>query len=68
MLKLLFLSVVAAMIALPITFARMKNPARGLKRAVLAVVAFNVCYTVGMLLFYLQLYLREDGQRFLGLR
>jgi hypothetical protein len=42
--KFLLLSVVIAVIALPILAARDANPQRGLKKALLLVTAFNFLY------------------------
>jgi hypothetical protein len=42
--KLLLLSVVIAMIALPVLTARDSNAKRGLKNALLLVIAFNLLY------------------------
>lgn len=42
--KLLILSVCLALVGIPLFAARDPHPARGLKRALLGVVAFNVFY------------------------
>jgi len=42
--KLLLLSVVMAMIAVPILTSRDTNPQRGLKKTLLLIVAFNLLY------------------------
>ena len=44
MAKLLLLSVVIAMIALPVLTARDRNAKRGLKNALLLVIGFNLLY------------------------
>jgi uncharacterized membrane protein YidH (DUF202 family) len=47
--KLILLSVLVAMVALPAWAAREKNPRRALKRAVLLMVAFNLAYAFAVL-------------------
>jgi membrane-associated HD superfamily phosphohydrolase len=42
--KLLLLSVVIALIALPLLTARDRNARRGLKKAILLVITFNLLY------------------------
>jgi hypothetical protein len=50
--KLLLVSVVVSMIALPILAARNTNATRALKKAVLMVVAFNVLYLLAVRFLY----------------
>ncbi len=44
MAKLVLLSVCIALVAIPLMVARDPHPARGLKRALFGVVAFNLVY------------------------
>lgn len=44
MAKLLILSVCLALVVIPLWAARDAHPARGLKRALLGVIAFNLFY------------------------
>lgn len=44
MVKLVLLSVLFAMIAIPARAARSKNPKQGLKRAILLIFVFNLIY------------------------
>jgi hypothetical protein len=46
--KLLLLSIVITMIALPIMTAREANPRRALTKTVVLMLAFNVLYLVGI--------------------
>ncbi|MEO6238917.1 MAG: hypothetical protein ABIQ52_18125 [Vicinamibacterales bacterium] len=46
MAKLLLLSIVILLIAIPILASRDRNPRRGLKRALLWMLAFNLFYVV----------------------
>jgi hypothetical protein len=50
--KLVLVSVVIAMIALPILMARDTNPRRGLGRTLLLVIAFNVLYLLAVRFIY----------------
>lgn len=47
--KLILLSVLVAMVALPAWAARERHPRRALKRAVLLMVAFNLAYAFAVL-------------------
>lgn len=47
--KLILLSVLVALIALPSLASRDSHPTRGLKRAVLLMVAFNLAYAFAVL-------------------
>jgi hypothetical protein len=47
--KLILLSVLVALIALPSLASRDRHPTRGLKRAVLLMVAFNLAYAFAVL-------------------
>ena len=44
--KLLLLSVVVALVAIPVLCAKDPNPRRGLKRALMLMGAYNVFYAV----------------------
>ena len=44
MAKLVLLSVVIGMIAVPVMMAREKNPRRGLQRLILTIIFFNLFY------------------------
>jgi hypothetical protein len=50
--KLLLLSVIIAMIALPILAARETNAQRGLKKTLLLVLAFNLLYLLAVRFIY----------------
>jgi len=50
--KLLLLSVLMATIAIPALAARDPIPRRGVKRAVLFFLVFNLCYLFGLLYIY----------------
>lgn len=50
--KLLLLSVLIALISLPIWAARDRNIARGLKRAMFLVVTFNLIYVILLRFIY----------------
>jgi hypothetical protein len=50
--KLLLLSVVIMMIAVPVLTARDANAKRGLKRAVFLTIAFNVLYLLAVRYVY----------------
>lgn len=52
MAKLLLLSAVIALIAIPLFASREKHPSRALKRAIVATVLFNVVYTLAALYLY----------------
>lgn len=45
---MLLMSILIATLALPMRAAHDPNPARGLRRTVLWLVAFNVCYLLGI--------------------
>jgi hypothetical protein len=47
--KLVLNSILIATIALPMFAARDRSPARGLRRAVVWVAAFDACYLVALL-------------------
>ena len=46
--KLLVISVIFAIVAVPIAAARDVNPARGVRKAVLYTLAFNVLYVLAL--------------------
>jgi hypothetical protein len=46
--KGILLSVIIAMIAIPVWAARAKNPRAGLKKAILFTIAFNVFYMLAL--------------------
>lgn len=46
--KLLLVSILVATIALPMRAAADPSPARGLRRAIVWLVAFNVAYLIGI--------------------
>jgi hypothetical protein len=46
--KLILISILIATVALPMRAARDPSPTRGLRRAVLWIVAFNVCYLIAI--------------------
>jgi hypothetical protein len=46
--KVILLSSLIAMIALPVRAAKEKNPRVGLKKALLYMVAFNACYLLAL--------------------
>ncbi len=46
--KSILLSIVLAIIALPVIAAKEKNPKVGLKKALLYMVVFNVCYLLAL--------------------
>ena len=50
--KLLLLSVLIASIALPTIAAREKNPKRGLRKAIIYMLLFNVFYLFGLIFLY----------------
>lgn len=50
--KLLILSVCLALLIIPLVTARDPHPGRGLKRALLGVVAFNLIYVVLLRVVY----------------
>jgi hypothetical protein len=50
--KLLLLSVIIGMVALPVLAARDTNAARGLKKALLWVFAFNLLYLLAVRYIY----------------
>jgi hypothetical protein len=52
---LLLLSVVVSTLVFPLLASRDPNPKRGLKRALLAVVLFNLLYVIVLRLVYLEL-------------
>jgi hypothetical protein len=49
--KTILLSAVLAMIALPVIAAKEKSPKAGLKKALLYLVVFNVCYLLALRFF-----------------
>lgn len=52
MAKLLLLSVVLAMVTIPLVASRSAHPVKGLKKALLALLVFNLCYLVGAVAIY----------------
>jgi hypothetical protein len=50
--KILLVSVVLMMVAIPVLAARDPNPKRGLKKAILLVVAFNLFYLFAVRYIY----------------
>jgi hypothetical protein len=50
--KLLLLSVIIAMVALPTLSARDTNPYRGLKKALVLVMVFNLLYLLAVRFIY----------------
>jgi hypothetical protein len=50
--KLLLLSVLIASIALPTIAAREKNAKRGLRKAIIYMLLFNVFYLFGLIFLY----------------
>jgi len=46
--KVILLSAVIAIIALPVRAAREKNPKVGLKKALRYMIAFNICYLLAL--------------------
>ena len=52
MAKLLLMSVVFMMIAIPVLTARDPSPRRGLKRAILLTIAFNLLYLFAIRFIY----------------
>lgn len=52
MAKALLLSVLVALVVIPVLASRDRLPARALKRTILMVLAFNVLYAVGALVIY----------------
>lgn len=50
--KVVLLSVLVAMMVIPIRAAREPRPGRALKQAVLFTLAFNVLYLIGVLVVY----------------
>ena len=52
MAKLVLLSVVIGMIAVPIMMAREKNPRRGFQRLVLTIILFNLFYLFAVRFIY----------------
>lgn len=55
--KLLLMSMPLALVILPILAARSTHPRRGLKRAIVAMVVFNVLYALAVQVGYFQLWL-----------
>lgn len=53
--KFLLLSVLYALILLPSLAARERHPARGIKKAILMMVIFNLCYAFAVLVIWPQL-------------
>lgn len=53
--KLILLSILFAMIALPTLAARSAHPVQGVKRAMVMVVLFNFIYTFAVLVIRLQM-------------
>jgi hypothetical protein len=52
MAKLLLLSVVIMMIAIPVLSAQDRSPRRGLQKAILLMIAFNVFYVLAVRYIY----------------
>ena len=52
MTRLLLLSVVVATVALPVLAARDRRPGRGVRRAALLVLAFNVAWALALAFLY----------------
>jgi uncharacterized membrane protein YwaF len=52
MAKLILLSVVIMMVAIPVVAARDKNAKRGLQKAVLFAVVFNIIYVLALRYLY----------------
>jgi hypothetical protein len=50
--KLVLLSVLLSMIALPIIASQQKNPRKALKRALTLVLAFNAFYVIALRFIY----------------
>jgi hypothetical protein len=50
--KFLLLSVLYAMILLPSLAARERHPVRGVKKAILMMVIFNICYAFAVLVIW----------------
>jgi len=50
--RLLLLSVVVATVALPVLAARDRRPGRGVRRAALLVLAFNVAWALALAFLY----------------
>jgi len=50
--KLLLISILFANVAIPIWGARDRSARRGLKKALLAMMVFDVAYLVGLLVVY----------------
>lgn len=50
--KLLLLSVLIALVALPVNAARARHPSRALKRALVGLALFNLFYVVGLRFIY----------------
>jgi hypothetical protein len=46
--KVILLSAVLAIVALPVIAAKSKNPKAGLKKALIYLVVFNVCYLLAL--------------------
>jgi hypothetical protein len=46
--KLVLLSAVLSIIVLPVIASRAKNPKAGLKKALIYMVVFNVCYLLAL--------------------
>jgi hypothetical protein len=46
--KVILLSAVLAIVALPVIAAKAKNPKAGLKKALIYLVVFNVCYLLAL--------------------
>ena len=53
--KIILLSVMVAMIALPIAFAGERHPVRSLKKTMLVIVVFNLLYMLAMRFGYTHL-------------
>jgi hypothetical protein len=52
MAKLLLLSIVIMMVAIPVLAARDRSPKRGLQKAILLTIAFNVIYLFAVRFIY----------------
>ncbi len=50
--KFMLLSVLYAMILLPSLAARERHPARGVKKTILMMVIFNLCYAFAVLVIW----------------
>jgi uncharacterized membrane protein YwaF len=52
MAKLILLSVLIMMVAIPVLAARDKSAKRGLQKAILFAIVFNICYVLALRYLY----------------